>query len=179
MSTLKSLEDNYRAIENLIVLESTSLDVFLSLRLRGRIYIDLIDNHMPGMFARLLTTDIIETAFENGKAYLVKQAYWALGWYQKSQEVTETNELTTAGHQRGAAGGDKGQPVKRMKPNAELFTTVPDIANFPILDFFVKNRWRGNTKGWQEIDEFFIEQGFIDSLDSSKQRCFVAFRQER
>ena len=92
MSTLKTLEESYPVIENIILLGADTLDNFLKFRERGRLYADLIDKRMSGVFARLLTKEAIEGTFEVGSIYLVEQAYWALGWYQQQQEVVEKEQ---------------------------------------------------------------------------------------
>ncbi len=168
MSAVSDLNANFVATANIVRLNAHDLNSLLSMRLESKLKKDVVDNHVYDIWARLLTTDIIKKAFEVYNVYIVRQAYWTLGWYQSSQEVIDVVKQSTLLGKTSVKSGEQELQVKRMRPNSELFVKVPDVANFPFIDYFVKNKFSERTSKWKDIDEFYAEEELIDSVDSQQ-----------
>ena len=168
MSAVSDLNANFVATANIVRLNAHDLNSLLNMRLESKLKKDVVDNHVYDIWARLLTTDIIKKAFELYNVYIVRQAYWTLGWYQSSQEVIDVVKQSTLLGKTSVKSGEQELQVKRMRPNSELFVKVPDVANFPFIDYFVKNKFSERTSKWKDIDEFYAEEELINSVDSQQ-----------
>ncbi len=120
-------ESSFSVISNVINMSATNFSELVAFRLRDLEYKDAVDNHLPGTWARVLTNEIIRSAFENEKLYLIQQAYKAHVWSWESREIEEVNK--------------KGLTVRKMKANVELFVKPPDVYFFPFVDYFCFNRF--------------------------------------
>lgn len=128
----------------ILIVKNGAYDVesLLTLRKINKNYEEVVDDYVADSWLKVLNKKIIEDAFKLGRSYIVERAYFALGWWEGTTEIEFVN--------------DRGLKETRQRPNRENWKgNVPDIADFPFADWFVKNKY-------QEIDNFFIGEGLID-----------------
>lgn len=138
-----------RNIHTILVSSATSVRKLLESRLISSAYQETIDRYSYDIWAKILTERDIYNAFRIANAYVVEKAYYAKEFYHASEEVEE--EV-------------RGQMVRRMRPNAELFTTRPDVADYDFEAQFIFMSYRdGNANGKKKIDDFFIRLGLLNT----------------
>ena len=87
MSSASRLQTEFPVALNIVHTGANTFDELLAFRERGKAYLDAVDNFSFELFARFLNTDIVHAAFDNGKDYIVKQAYRTREWCNKEKHT--------------------------------------------------------------------------------------------
>ncbi len=152
--SLAELDASFSTVLAIVQSAGASVSELIRLRQRRGIYEDVVDNYVFDIWAKVLTTADLKRAFEDSFPYVVKQAYWALAWYQKVEDVEVPNPRSPSGFE-----------VKKV-PNASLFESPPPVAVFDFAEAFISNYSK-------EIDDFFISEGFIDVQDDEGDTALI------
>ena len=147
---MAALVNNFAIFVTVVRFYTTSLSELLALRTMNRTCRDAVDNDLLDVFAKILTRDDLEKAFDHDNVYPVRQAYYAHQWLKKTKDFVYDPKTETY------------KPIA----NIETFVFRPPVASFRFVNYFVRNDFRA-------IDNFFVTykdasfpEFLIDSTDS-------------